>query len=252
MNMDIAIDRYTTSERARPLSHARHSCVRRAGITTVLSLTALALALGGCADMSPTQQGTAKGAGIGAAAGAVLGALGGGSSGAGKGAALGAAAGALGGYVWTKRMEDQKAKMAAATQGTGVSVTQTADNRLKLDIPSDISFDVNRAVIKPNFQPVLDQFATTLRDNSTTELRIIGHTDSTGSDAINNPLSIERAASARDYLAARGVSVQRVTIEGHGAREPIADNTTDVGRARNRRIEIFVGERDQVAQAPRS
>jgi outer membrane protein OmpA-like peptidoglycan-associated protein len=225
--------------------------VERAPASALLSIAAMAVALGGCANMNETQRGTAQGAGIGAAGGAVLGALVSGSSGAGKGAALGAAAGALGGYVWSKRMEDQKARMAQATQGTGVQVTQTADNRLKLDIPSDISFDVGRAAIKPDFQPVLDQFATTLRDNNTTELRIIGHTDSTGSDAINNPLSIERAASTRDYLAARGVSTQRINVDGHGSREPIASNGDGAGRARNRRVEIFVGERDTVAQAPR-
>lgn len=220
--------------------------------SVTLGIAAVAVALSGCANLDDTQRGTAQGAGIGAAGGAVLGALVSGSSGAGKGAALGAAAGALGGYVWSKRMEDQKQRMAQATQGTGVQVTQTADNRLKLDIPSDISFDVGRAAIKPNFQPVLDQFATTLRDNPDTELRIVGFTDSTGTDAINNPLSIERAASARDYLAARGISVQRINVEGRGSREPIASNADEAGRARNRRIEIFVGERENVAQAPRS
>jgi outer membrane protein OmpA-like peptidoglycan-associated protein len=76
-------------------------------------------------------------------------------------------------------------------------------------------------------------------------VRIVGHTDSTGSDAINNPLSVNRAQRARDYLVARGVSSSRISIDGRGSREPVADNGTADGRARNRRIDIFLAERGQ-------
>jgi outer membrane protein OmpA-like peptidoglycan-associated protein len=158
------------------------------------------------------------------------------------GALAGAAIGALGGYVWSSHMEKQKREMEQATRGTGVQVTQTADNQLKLDVPSDISFDVGRADIKPNFAPILDRFALTLNENKATKVRIVGHTDSTGSDAINDPLSVNRASSTRSFLAARGVDRDRIAIDGRGSREPMADNATDAGRARNRRVEIFVGE----------
>ncbi len=208
-----------------------------------LSTTVAALALSGCAGMSDTQRGTAIGAGIGALGGAAIASGTGGR--AGTGAAVGAAAGALGGYLWSQRMEAQKRQMEQATQGTGVAVTQTANNELKLAIPSDVSFDVGRAAIKPNFAPVLDQFAGGLRNNPNAEVRIIGHTDGTGTDAINNPLSVERAASTRDYLIARGVNPAAFRIEGRGSREPVADNGTDTGRAQNRRVEIYVGERPQ-------
>ena len=204
---------------------------------------ASAMLLAGCANMSEEQKsGTAKGAMIGAAAGAVLGAVTDGSKGAVRGAAIGAGAGALGGYVWSTRMEQQKREMEAATAGTGVAVTQTADNRLKLEIPSDISFDVGRADIKPNFRSVLDTFADGLKRNPAARVTIIGHTDSTGSDAVNNPLSINRAAAVRDYLVTRGVAIQRIAIDGRGSREPVASNNTAEGRARNRRVEIFVAE----------
>ncbi|MFS2052956.1 OmpA family protein, partial [Variovorax sp. CT11-76] len=174
----------------------------------------------------------------------VIGSATGGNRGAiGTGAVVGAAAGALGGYLWSQRMEAQKRQMEAATQGTGVAVTQTPNNELKLAIPSDVSFDVGRSNIKPNFAPVLDQFASGLRNNPAAEVRIIGHTDSTGSDAINNPLSVDRAASTRDYLVARGVNAAIFRIEGRGSHEPIADNNSDAGRAQNRRVEIYVGER---------
>ena len=214
---------------------------------------AASLAVAGCADLglSDTQRGTAIGAGAGALGGAVIGRAtsGGGSTGKGTatGAVAGAAIGALGGYLWSQRMEAQKQKMEVATRGTGVEVTQTADNQLKLNIPSDISFDTGRSDIKPNFRQVLDQFGQSLRDNPGSTVRIIGHTDSTGSDAINNPLSLQRAESTRAYLADRGVNPARIAVEGRGESQPIADNNSDAGRARNRRVEIFVGEQQATA-----
>jgi outer membrane protein OmpA-like peptidoglycan-associated protein len=184
----------------------------------IVALSAIAVGLSGlsgCADMTETQKTTGTGAAIGAVAGAVIGGATGGH--AGTGAAIGAAVGAGGGYLWSKHMEEQKKAMEQATQGTGVSVSQTADNQLKLDIPSDVSFDTNRYDIKPNLRPILDRFATTLNQNPVTTVTIIGHTDSTGTDAINDPLSVNRAAATRDYLVAHGV-------------------------AKNRRVEIFVAE----------
>jgi outer membrane protein OmpA-like peptidoglycan-associated protein len=211
---------------------------------TLLGAAALALATTGCADMTQTQRGTATGAGIGAGLGAIIGSSTGGGGGgrAAKGAVLGGAAGALIGNVWSKRMEQQKQQMEQATRGTGVQVSQTADNRLKLEIPSDVSFDTGRSDIKPNFRPVLERFAGTLNENPATTVTIIGHTDSTGGPAVNQPLSIDRAAHTRDYLAMRGVSPNRIVIDGRGEREPIASNDDPAGRARNRRVEIYVAE----------
>lgn len=208
----------------------------------LFAATAAAVVLAtGCANMDDTQRRTATGAGVGALAGAVIGSATGGS--AGTGAVVGAGVGALGTYIWSQNMERQKREMEQATRGTGVAVSQTADNRLMLNIPSDISFAVGRSDIQPNFAPVLDQFAAGLRDNPYAEVRIVGHTDSTGSDAINNPLSMDRAASTRSYLVSRGVDGRRIAIDGMGERHPIASNDTAEGRARNRRVEIFVGER---------
>lgn len=203
---------------------------------------AAALLISGCANMSDTQRRTATGAGVGALGGAAIGAMTG-SGNAGKGALIGAGVGALGTYIWSQQMEKQKQEMQAATQGTGVSVTQTADNQLKLDIPSDISFATGRSDIQSNFRPILDRFADGLRNNPNTEVRIVGHTDSTGSDAINDPLSLDRASSTRNYLTSQGVNGSRIHVEGRGSHEPIATNNTADGRARNRRVEIYVGER---------
>ena len=210
----------------------------------LVALLAGAVLVSGCANMSEGQKsGTGKGAAIGAATGAVLGAItGSGTKGAVRGAAVGAAAGALGGYVWSSRMEEQRRQMEASTRGTGIEVTQTADNQLKLNIPSDISFDSGRADIKPNFRAVLDSFAQGLLNNPQARVRVVGHTDNVGSDALNDPLSINRAASVRNYLVSRGVASGVVSIDGRGEREPIASNETAEGRARNRRVEIFMGE----------
>lgn len=220
---------------------------------TVTTLAAL-LVFAGCENMNEVQRGTATGAGVGAGIGAVLGATTGDGGGrrAATGAAIGGAAGAVIGNIWSSRMEQQKRAMQQAAQGTGVQVTQTADNRLKLDIPTDISFDTNRSDIKPNFRPILDKFASTLAENPYAKITIIGHTDNTGNDAINGPLSFNRAANTRNYLAARGVASNRFTVEGRGSHEPLAPNDNDADRAKNRRVEIFVAEQQATAQAPQS
>jgi outer membrane protein OmpA-like peptidoglycan-associated protein len=210
-----------------------------------ITLSAMALALSGCANMSETQRDTGTGAAIGAVAGGLIGAAtAGGNKGksAATGAAIGAALGAGGGYLWSQNMQKQRAEMEQATAGTGIGVSQTTDNQLKVDIPADVSFDVGRYAIKPNMRPVLDRLASTLNQHPVTTVTIVGHTDSTGSDAVNEPLSVNRAAATRDYLVQRGVSAQRVAVDGRGSRQPIADNSTAAGRAMNRRVEIFIAE----------
>jgi outer membrane protein OmpA-like peptidoglycan-associated protein len=208
--------------------------------TGACAIAAAAFLATGCADMSERQKGTAVGAGVGAGVGAVIGSATGGR--AGTGAVIGGALGAVAGNLWSKRMEDRRQAMEQATKGTNVEVTRTQDNQLKIHIPSDISFDVGSATIKPELRAVLDPFVGSLRDDPTARVAIIGHTDNTGSDALNNRLSIERADSVRDYIVTRGVAAGRVETAGRGEREPIADNNSDSGRAKNRRVEIFLRE----------
>jgi len=207
----------------------------KAWTRTALVLAGVAV-LAGCETMTPQQRGAATGAAVGAVAGQVIG-------GNTRGTVIGAALGGLGGYVWSNQMEAKKRQMEQATAGTGAVVTQTADNQLKLSIPNDISFATGRHDIQPRLMPILDQFAQGLNQQPSMEVRIVGHTDNTGSDAINNPLSVNRAQSARDYLVGRGVAASRISIDGRGSREPIADNSSEAGRARNRRIDIFLAER---------
>jgi len=206
-------------------------------LAPVLGLLAAAAMVTGCANMSETQRGTAIGAGAGAATGAVIGRATGHNNTA-RGAVIGGAIGAIAGNVWSRRMEEKRVAMQQATQGTGIEVSRTPNEELRVNVPADFSFDVGRADIKPQMRPVLDQFASGLDANQV--VRVVGHTDNTGSDAINNPLSVNRANAVRDYLVMRGVPAARITTEGRGSYEPVADNSSDAGRARNRRVEIFL------------
>jgi outer membrane protein OmpA-like peptidoglycan-associated protein len=208
--------------------------------SAVATVAAAALFMAGCESMSERQTTTAKGAGIGALGGAVIGSATGGK--AGTGAVVGGAIGAVAGNLWSKRMEQRKQQMEQATQGTGVDVTRTADNQLKLNIPSDVTFDVNSAALKTPIRNVLEPFANSLRDDPNARVVVIGHTDSSGSDAINNPLSLERAQSVRDFLTDRSVPGSHITVQGRGAREPVASNNNESGRAQNRRVEILLRE----------
>jgi outer membrane protein OmpA-like peptidoglycan-associated protein len=204
------------------------------------TLPVCGLLAAGCADMNQSQKTTAEGAGIGAAAGAVIGALAGGGKGAAIGAAAGAGTGALGGYFWNEHLEKQKQQMQQATAGTGVQVTQTTDNRLKINVPSDAGFATDSAQLNSRLHPALDQLATSLAQNPTEMVQIYGYTDSTGGDSVNYPLSQDRAQSVQSYLISHGVQAQRIAVQGLGSQNPVASNDTVDGRAQNRRVEIYV------------
>lgn len=216
-----------------------HRNLRRAALPGVV---AAALALSAC-QTTDTQRRSAIGVGVGAVTGAIIASATGGK--AGVGAVAGAAIGGLGTYIWSTNMERQRQELEAATRGTGVGVTRTADNQLKLDIPSDISFDSGSANVRPQFQHILNRFAQGMQTLPNARVTIVGHTDSSGGPAINEPLSLHRANATRDYIVRQGVSASRFHTEGRGASQPVADNGTAAGRAQNRRVEIFVAEMAQ-------
>ncbi|CAH2809228.1 MAG: Probable lipoprotein YiaD [uncultured Paraburkholderia sp.] len=202
-----------------------------AKIMTRLAVFAVAgSVLAGCA----TQQGTntAVGTGVGAGTGAALGAIFGG----GKGAAIGAAVGGITGYNWQAIHN----KLSGATKGTGTQITEQPDGSLKLNIPSSVTFDTNSYAIKPSFAPVLDQLTQTMQQNPEVIAQVVGHTDSTGQPAYNQALSVNRAESVTGYLAQHSVAPQRLSAQGMGQNQPIADNNTEAGRAQNRRVEIYL------------
>lgn len=213
--------------------------------STTVQFASLALAaslLAGCATQQQTN--TAVGSGVGAGIGAGIGAIFGNSTGALIGGTLGAAAGGITGYNW----QAIKQRLSGATAGTGTQVTEQKDGSLKVNIPSAISFDTNSYAVKPSFAPVLDQVAQTLTQHPELVAQVVGHTDSTGSPAYNQTLSQNRAQSVAGYLAQHGVAPNRLAAEGRGQTQPIADNATEVGRAQNRRVEIYLRALHQPGQ----
>lgn len=178
---------------------------------------------------------TTWGTGIGAAAGAGIGALIGGKKGALIGAGIGAATGAAGGGY----MDYQAAQLRKELTGTGVQVKEV-DGRIYLVMPGNITFDTNQAFIKQSFQPVVISISKVLKEYDKTLVQVNGYTDNTGSDAINNPLSVKRANAIADFLKIQGVAANRIIANGYGSANPIASNATAAGREQNRRVEIVL------------
>ncbi len=181
---------------------------------------------------------TAKGAGIGAIAGAVLGAATGDNAKERRKRALGGAliGGAIGGGVGNY-MDRQETKLREELQGTGVQVRREGNN-LYLIMPGNITFSSGNADIRSDFFSVLNSVAKVLAEFNQTSIKITGHTDSTGSDKINQPLSENRAESVATYLRSQKVASARIQAYGYGSRYPVASNDTEAGRQANRRVEL--------------
>jgi outer membrane protein OmpA-like peptidoglycan-associated protein len=140
-------------------------------------------------------------------------------------------------------MEAVERQLASSLNGTPMALARTTDERLWLTLPGDVAFEPNRSALKPVATGLLDKVAAVLRSQPQLELRIVGHTDSKGSAAGNDALSLDRAASARDWLVARGLSPVKIGVAGRGSRDPVGSNDDEAGRAANRRVEILIGER---------
>lgn len=183
---------------------------------------------------------TKKGALIGAAVGAVAGLLTGDDATERRQRALvGAGVGGLAGGAIGNYQDRQERALRERMAGTGVDVVRQGDN-ITLNMPGNITFAFDSSNLQPQFYPVLDDVARTLTEYNQTIVEVAGHTDSVGSDAYNNDLSMRRAQSVANYLAGRGVMQQRLITVGAGESRPIASNDTEAGRAQNRRVEITV------------
>ncbi|HEU0229829.1 MAG TPA: OmpA family protein [Burkholderiaceae bacterium] len=213
--------------------------MRTMRISQAVACLAVAGLLGGCANAPQMSQGgkTAAGAGIGAALGAGIGALIGNGHGALIGAGIGAVAGGIAGYNWSGIKKD--VQQSGASQ-LGVDVTEMPDGTLKVNIPSNVSFDTNKYDLKPALLPVLNSVARALVQHPELRAKAIGYTDSTGSPAYNQTLSLNRAQAVTNYLSSQGVAGSRLSIEGRGPNDPIASNSTAAGRAMNRRVELYL------------
>ena len=195
-----------------------------------------ALALSGCQNMEYDK--AAIGTGLGALLGAGLAYSNADKDKMGQAAAIGAVLGGGAGVL----LDNKEKRLRQELAGTGVDVGRNPDGSINLVMPS-VTFASNSASIQPRFQSALNDVANVLREGGTSNqlaLVIHGHTDNTGTDAINNPLSQNRANSVLSYLSSQGISSASMTARGYGSTSPIADNSSASGREQNRRVEITV------------
>lgn len=209
----------------------------------VLTTTAMVagLTLAGCTTNPNTGQQemnkAAIGALIGAGAGALIAKSNGDKDKMGRAAAIGAVVGGGVGYY----MDQQEKKLREQMRGTGVDVNRDpTTGALDLVMPGNITFAFNSARVSPQFTETLDNVANTLSQYDKTTIEVKGYTDNVGSSSYNQRLSQQRAASVANYLSGQGVSRTRLQTRGYGMSNPIASNSTDAGRAQNRRVEIRI------------
>ncbi len=201
-----------------------------------------AMILSGCSSMSNLAKDTLIGTGSGAAVGAGVGALiGKDGKSAAIGAAIGTAVGATAGAIIGKKM-DKKAEELAALEAATVETVEDANGlqAIKVTFDSGILFATNKANLSDASKNNLSKFAGQMVDLPETDITIYGHTDNTGTAAVNEKLSLQRAQSVADYLKVCGINGTRMTVEGKSFNEPVASNDTAEGRAQNRRVEVYI------------
>jgi outer membrane protein OmpA-like peptidoglycan-associated protein len=185
-------------------------------------------------QMNRTSKGALIGAGIGVAAGLLTGDS---AVERRQHALIGAGVGGLAGGAVGAYQDRQQAALREKLQGTGVDVSRNGDN-ITLNMPGNITFAFNSANLDSQFYPVLNNVANVMKEYNQTIVEVAGHTDSVGTDAVNQRLSEQRAQAVTNYLVAQGVDSQRFITIGAGKSRPIASNDTEAGRAANRRVEI--------------
>ena len=196
-----------------------------------------------------TQKGAAIGAGGGAVIGGIIGHIAGNTA---VGAAIGGAVGAGAGAIIGNRMDKAKAK-AAKVQGAKVETVKDTNglDAVKVSFDAGILFATGKADLNASSQTSITEIAKVLKENSDMDIAIIGHTDNTGTDKVNNPLSVNRAKSVQNSLKKEGVTnIKRV--EGQGSTNPVADNATEDGRKLNRRVEVYMYASQQMIKAAQS
>lgn len=204
---------------------------RKFGLATGSTVLLLTVGLGACASLNRTEEG----AGIGAVAGGIIGGII--DDNTTRGAIIGAAVGGTAGAIIGRQMDQQAAELESTLPDAEV---ERIGEGIRVIFDSGILFGFDSAELQGTARQNLDELSSSLLEFPNTEVLIVGHTDSSGSDSYNQALSERRAAAAVNYLAQRGVARSRINSEGRGEAEPRASNETEVGRQENRRVEVAI------------
>ena len=212
-----------------------------------LSVVAALVSASACASLNKKERGAIIGAGAGAAVGAAVGSANGSTA---KGAIIGATVGGTAGAVIGHQMDQQAKEIQQNIPG---AIVERVGEGLQVTFESGLLFGFDSDVLRADARENLATFARSLDKYPGTDVLIVGHTDSVGTDAYNNSLSTRRAASAAAYLVSRGVAVTRLRSTGRGETEPVALNESEAGRRKNRRVEVAIYANQALkAQALRS
>ena len=182
----------------------------------------------------------------GAVAGGVAGRLIGGKSGTAKGAIIGAVLGGTAGALIGRKMDKQAAELRRDLEGAKV---ERVGEGIKITFASGILFATNSSNLTPEATGNMTQMAETMAKYADTNVVIEGHTDASGTDAINQPLSQRRAQAVANQISSNGIDVSRITATGYGSSQPVADNTSATGKAANRRVEVAIFANEKMQKA---
>ena len=190
-----------------------------------------------------TRRGGLIGAGAGAVVGGVVGRMTGNTA---AGAIIGAAVGGTTGAVIGRRMDKQAEELRKDMKNAKI---ERVGEGIKITFASGILFNTNSAELQQSSITDINTLAATLKKYGDTNVIVEGHTDNTGNDAINQPLSENRARSVAQQLLAQGVENSRITTQGFGASVPVADNSTAAGKQANRRVEVAIFANEKLKKA---
>lgn len=210
-----------------------------------LTVATSAMLFSSC-DTIQSMNNTQKGAAIGTATGAALGSLIGNKAGnTAIGAIAGAAIGGVAGGLIGNKMDKQAAEIENTVAGAEVI---KVDEAILVKFDSGILFDFDKTELKPAARTNIEQLVKSLNENPDTDILVIGHTDSRGTDQYNQGLSERRAKAVKDFAVSKGLNSSRMKTMGKSFHEPIADNDTEAGRAENRRVEIVIVANDKMKE----
>lgn len=208
----------------------------------VLALIA-AIMISGCASMNKSQKGAVIGTAAGAGVGTVIGKASGNTA---LGAIIGAAVGGTTGAVIGRKMDKQAEEIKKTVPDATV---ERVGEGIVVEFSSNVLFDLNKSDLSTDAKANLDKLVTVLNTYPDTNIEIQGHTDNSGSEAYNQTLSERRAGAVSTYLTSKSILSQRVSTKGFGESAPDYDNTTETGRAQNRRVEFLITANEKMKAA---